>query len=670
MLKPVVLESISAGTIGATPRRIETGVGLVYHLRLASVLFSDPVLMKQSALFFSLILVSISFLACNGGNPHTDPDPDCSEECDPDCELDDGFDFQGYDGDCSETGESPDFCAVSSSSDCVEPDFDLEEVTVAEIHEALLDEEISCEWLIQNYHERILWHDLYTSGETPPLNAFVHLNEAALETARTLDDYQSCEGELAGPLHCVPFGIKTNYGSREVPVTNGSLAFKDLQADFDAFSVERLRRAGGVMIGSTAMDEFAFGAHGLSGRSGRTANAYDRTHNSGGSSAGSAVATAANMMVAGLGTDNCSSLTVPAAYNGLFTMRSSHQLVSTQGIVPSNRLDAVAGPMTRTAEDLALFFNEMAAFNPHYGPHCAEDIPREDDYTEALDPDGLDGKRIGVLRAVGDDPEDELFFFEDGNAEIQAHYEDFFEELRAEGAEVIDDIELDELPLGRRSSGSGYDTENFLENTSGEVSTFEEICETGLYGVSVFEDEDACMSRAGQSLGNLESRLKTGLEHYASNREYVADVMDDHDLDALVYPADANGAAGPQFTNTTCVFASVTGMPTVIVPTGDTDAGLPVGMSFTGRMFDDATLLEIAYGYEQATHHRRAPQMPQLQGEAPLDIEEFNHVHYELGFAAFEEVLRDNNKFQLTAPVFAGIAAGILEDTGLEELVD
>lgn len=615
-------------------------------------------------------VVFVACIACGDDDPYTDPDLDCTAECDPECELDRQFEFESYEGGCEVAEDGPEFCGVSTSQDCVQPDFELEEVTVADIHRALENGEISCQWLMAEYFQRILWHDLYMWDSAPPLNAFVHLNAQAMDTARLLDEYQRCEGELAGSLHCVPFGIKTNYGSKEVPVTNGSLAFLEAQPTFDAFSVERLRQAGAIMIGSTAMDEFAFGAHGLSGRSGRTANPYRRDYNSGGSSAGSAVGTATGMMVAGLGTDNCASLTAPAAYNGLFTLRSSHQLVSTEGIVPSNRLDAVAGPMTRTAEDLALFFNEVTAFNPHYGPHCAEDIEREQDYTAALDADGLDGKRVGKLVALDYDPEDARYPFEGASAEVEDHYEAFFDELRAEGAEVVDHIRLSDLPLQRRSSGSGYDMDQFLEATEGEISSYEEICDTELYSHSVFETKDDCLNRAGQSRANLESRVESGLEDYRWNRDYVESVLDEHNLDALVYPSDTNGTAAPQFTNATCVLASVTGLPTAVVPTGHTEAGLPVGMSLTGRMFDDAMLLEMAYAYDQATDHRQPPPMPALDGQAPLEVEEFNDLHYQLGVAAYEQVLKDDSKFDLRASVFSDIAADVLDEHGWNELVE
>ncbi len=604
-----------------------------------------------------------------------DPDLDCSDECEQECSLERQFDFDSYEPTCSDVDQGPQFCGLSEAEDCIDPDFDVEEITVADIHEALEAEEISCEWLVRQYLDRILWHDFYIGDELAPLNAFLHLNEEALQTARTLDGYQRCEGELSGALHCVPFGIKTNFGSREVPVTNGSLAFEGTQTQFDAFTVERLRQAGAVMIGSTTMDEQAAGAHGLAGRSGRTGNAYDRTLNSGGSSAGSGVGVAANMMVAGLGTDNCSSLTIPASYNGLVTLRSSHQLVSTDGIFPSNRLDAIAGPLTRTVEDLALFLNEMTAFNPHYGPHCTVDeIEREEDYTAFLDEEGLQGKRIGILEAVREDPDDEeadeRIAFSGATGEVEDLYEDFFQDLSDLGAELVYGVELNHLPLQRRSSGSGYDTDRFLESTTGGPSSFVDACDSDLFSKWVYEDREACYDRAEQSRRNLESRLDSGFEQYEANRAYVEAMMDELDLDALIYPADRRGTAHSRYAWSMCILASVTGLPTAVVPIGHANGDRPVGMSFTGRMFDDGLLLQMIYAYEQATHHRAPPSMHELPGPPPIDIDQFHAIGYEAGRAAFEEVLGINEtKHDLTERVFYDIVHHILEERDLQDLL-
>lgn len=629
---------------------------------------------RHSTGYIALLAIAFLVAGCGLFGGDFDQNVDCSGECDNDAmvctdETVSNFDYDDYDRECDDTGA--DFCIAGDSDDCVEPDFEIEEATIADVHAALEAREISCEWLTRRTLDRILWHDLYMDDESPPINAFVHLNDRAMEAARTLDDYQRCEGELAGPLHCIGFGIKTNIASEDLPVTHGSLALEDPQPRSDAFVVERLREAGGVNIGSTTMDEFAAGAQGLSGRSGKTGNPYDTYHSSGGSSAGSGAAVGANLLMGALGTDNCSSLTIPASYNGLVTIRSSHQLLSTDGIFPTNRLDAVVGPMTRTVEDMALFFDEMAAFNPHYGPHCRQGIEHDERYADYLDEDGLDGKRIGVLEQVGDDPDDERRPYDDADAELEDHFQEFFDELTDEGAELVWNIKLDDLSLNRRGTGSGYDANRFLEETDRGVSDYDELCETGMYSRYVFDSKDECTNRAGQSARQLESNLESGLDEYQSRRAYVEGIMDDHDLDALVYPADRRGAARRAYTATMCVVSSVTGLPNIVVPAGQADNGLPIGMSFTARMFDDEQLFELAYAYEQATDHRASPSMPDLEGPPPVDIDDFEQIHHQLGVEAFEEVLRDDEKYDLRPEVFADITREILEHWGLDdELID
>ena len=613
-------------------------------------------------LFRAVLALTLMSPACRG---EFEEPIECSDLCD-NCDQP-VFDFDHYTATCDAT-ESLDFCGLpDATAHCTEPDFNLEETTIAEIHHALLSGQISCQWLTQRYFDRILWHDLKMTGPNPPLNAFVHLNEAALQTAGRLDEFHRCEGELAGPMHCVPFVIKDNYASLEVPITAGSLGLIEARPTFDAFTVRRLRESGAIMVGSTAMDELARGVHGLSGRSGKTGNAYNTRYNSGGSSSGAAVAVSTNMAVGGLGTDNCSSLMNPASYNGLFSMRSSIGLVSTDGVYPSNRLDAVAGPMTRTATDLAKFFDILSDFNPEDHRHCEEAMPRQSSYTDYLSPDGLRGKRIGILRSLG---EDNRRPFDGSSAPATEFFESTFDALESLGVELVDGITLPELDTDRKSSGQGVDVNRFLERTEHGVSSYQEFCEDQFYSHWLFETVDDCMDRATQSEGNLRRRIENGEEAYGINRDYVHQVLDENHLDALFYPADTRGSAGIRARSNNCILPSITGLPTLVVPAG-MDDGLPVGMVFTARLFDEATLFEIAYGYEQATFHRQPPPMSsEATGPPPLDPQTFNDIHLQMGITAFAEVLRDQDKFNLTAEVFADITKDILLDNDLSILIE
>lgn len=620
-------------------------------------------LRRHHCLYFWLSTLIFVFGAPGCGD---DDPPECNGE---ECELSEAFAFDEYEPTCDAEPDT-EFCGLAGSSeDCVEPDFKLDELTIAELHGALHSGEVSCEWVTTRFYDRILWQDLRMTESSPPMNAFVHLNQAATDTARLLDDYQRCEEKLAGPLHCVPFAIKDNYASNEVPITAGSLALQDPQPDFDAFTVDRLRHAGAIMMGSTALDELARGVHGLSGRSGKTGNAYNTRYNAGGSSSGSAVATGANMVMGALGTDNCSSLMMPSAYAGLFTMRSSLGLVSTEGIYPSNRIDMVAGPMTRTATDLAHFFDVMTEFNPEDRRHLEWEMERHDSYTDFLVADGLEDKRIGILRTL-DEGEDARHLFDGTSQPATEHFDAVIEELEALGAEMVDDVVLADFDPSRRSSGQGVDVDRFLENTTGGVSSLSEFCETEMYSHWLFDTVDDCLERADQTKQELYSRIERGESHYADNREYVEQEMDERNLDALFFPVDTRGGPSIRARSNNCILPSVTGLPTVVVPTGFDDNDLPVGMAFTARMYDEPTLFEIAYGYEQATEYRQPPALLPYEGFPPLDTDDFNRIHLELGMAGYDEVLGHTDKYDLTAELFAELAREILVENDLEVLIE
>jgi len=167
--------------------------------------------------------------------------------------------------------------------------FNVIETDIAKIHQGLTSGTINCEQLISKYLERIKTYNL-SLNRGAPLNAFVSINPTAFRAARKLDQTYKVTGKLIGPLHCIPTVIKDNLDSYDFPSTSGSLALLGSQPIKDAFIVNKMRTAGAIILGKTAMDEFASGISGTSSRSGRVGNAYDPNKNSGGSSAGSAVA--------------------------------------------------------------------------------------------------------------------------------------------------------------------------------------------------------------------------------------------------------------------------------------------------------------------------------------------------------------------------------------------
>lgn len=552
--------------------------------------------------------------------------------------------------------------------------FAPEEASIADIHRAIRSGEMTCAEITDAYLQRIARYDLDVS-QSPPINAFVMLNESLRAQAGALDEAFASTGELTGPLHCVPFVIKTNFDSTDTTTTNGSFALENTWAPDDGFAVAQMREQGALLVGSTGMDEFARGIHGIGGRHGKTGNAYDTVLNSGGSSAGSGAAVAASFAVGGTGTDNCGSLTIPAAYHGLVTMRSTFGLVSLDGVFPSGRLDAVAGPLARSMRDMALFLDAMATRNPDDMRHGGDAWQRPASFTEHLDPDGLQGRRIGVLRHLsGFTHESYRNPFEGGDASTHKTWTRALAELERLGAEVVENVHVPSFSSRRYGGGFVVDVNEYLSKVDSPADDFAAMCRTGGFSKHVYESVDACLDAAERGEDNPWGGLHEGAEAYERNRARVEQVMDDLDLDALVLPADAYGAANRVASKANCIVPATTGLPTMVVPAGLSrdNPELPIGLMFIARGFDEPTLIEIGYAYEQATGWRRAPQLESAStpDDVPrLDLAQANELRRRIGRTAFDQVLADGGKFDLTGNRFRDIARQVLEDAGMDHLL-
>jgi amidase len=264
----------------------------------------------------------------------------------------------------------------------------------------------------------------------PPLNAFPTLNPNAVAQAQALDR-RAASGEPRGPLFCMPVAVKDNFDTYDMPATAGSLALMGNQAPRDAPFVARLRDAGAIVIGKTNMDEFAMGIRGLSGAGGRVGNAYDTAQSAGGSSSGSAVAVGAGFVPFALGSDNCGSLRIPAAYNGAVALRATYGRFDTHGIFPIGFVNGVPGVIAR---DGAMLNAALAVAADGWRAEAA-----------AKDA-GLLGKRIGVLRRFdGPDP------WALSDAGPQKVFAGAMTILRKAGAEIVEDVAA--RPIRRAARG-------------------------------------------------------------------------------------------------------------------------------------------------------------------------------------------------------------------------
>ena len=273
-----------------------------------------------------------------------------------------------------------------------------EEATIPALQQAFREHRVTCHALVSTYLDRIAAYD--KAG--PKLNAILTLNPHALAQADALDAAFARHG-ATGPLYCVPVVLKDNYNTADLPTTGGSAALAGMQPAKDAFVVGRLRAAGAIVLAKSNMHEFALSGTTVSSLGGQTLNPYDLTRTPGGSSGGTGAAVAANLAMAGTGSDTVNSVRSPASANDLVGIRPTKGLLSLNGIMPVSSTQDAIGPIARHVVDAAIMLQVMAAADPADPATAGHQHP---DYLAGLKAGALKGRRIGVLRVMfGDKPE-------------------------------------------------------------------------------------------------------------------------------------------------------------------------------------------------------------------------------------------------------------------------
>jgi Asp-tRNA(Asn)/Glu-tRNA(Gln) amidotransferase A subunit family amidase len=498
--------------------------------------------------------------------------------------------------------------ALASTSPAQQP-FQVEEATIAGIHEAMRGGRLTCRQLVSAYLERIGAYD----KRGPAINALVVVNPRALDVADSLDRRFRAAG-LTGPLHCIPAIVKDNMQTTDLPTAAGSLAFEGWIAKKDAFQVQRLRDAGAIVLAKSNMAEFAFSPYETvsSILPGYTKNPYALDRVTAGSSGGTAAAVASNMGAIGLGTDTGNSIRGPSSHQALVGIRSTMGLTSRAGVVPLFLSQDIAGPMTRTVADAAAVLQVVAGFDPD---DPATDAVREreiPDYLAALDRDGLRGARIAVLRQAYESPSND--------SQVTDVFRKAVAELRRAGATVLDSVAIPELDSLRRSQRGGggcpqfkYDLNRFLAALGDDgppLRSLDAIIRSNRFHPTVqrrLEQEE----RADAPPEDLPG-CRTRDTFRAGLRAAVVRAMDAERLDALIYPTWSNpprliGDLNTAHGNNSPFFSPGTGFPALTVPMGYSRDSLPAGMTLYGRPWSEATLIRLAYAYEQAARHRRPP---------------------------------------------------------------
>ncbi|MFP4623726.1 MAG: amidase family protein, partial [Gemmatimonadota bacterium] len=481
------------------------------------------------------------------------------------------------------------------------------EASIADLHAAMLAGRLTSRELVDAYLARIDAYD----RRGPTLNALVMVNPAARTVADSLDAVLARTGELSGPLHGIPVIVKDNYDTRDLPTTAGSAVLAGSIPPDDAFQVRRLREAGAIVLAKSNMAEWAFSPYETVGSAlpGHTFNPYALNRVPAGSSGGTAAAVAASFGAVGLGTDTGNSIRGPSSHTALVGIRPTLGLTSRDGIIPLYLDRDVGGPMARTVADAARLLDVIA------GPDPADPVTLEagdhlpESYTAFLDPDGLRGARIGVLRQISAEPT--------ADPEIQARLDDAIAAMRAAGATVLDPVEIegwDEImdgPLFCRRFR--HDINAYLASLGPDapVRTLEEVIASGKAHPSVRDRLEQMASFP------VEYTADETCEEVAVNAERlraaVLATMDAAALDALLYPTWDNpprviGDLDSPDGNNSWQLSPPTGFPALTVPTGwVADGLLPAGLQLLGRPWSEPTLIRLAFAYEQATGHRRPP---------------------------------------------------------------
>ena len=489
--------------------------------------------------------------------------------------------------------------------------FDIMETTIADIHHHVRAGNLTFRQLVEMYLDRIAVYDRHDG-----LNAFVVLNPHALSRADELDAEFQRTGQLR-PLHGIPAVVKDNYDTHDLQTAGGTLALKGSLPPDDAFQIKKIREAGAIILGKTNMAELAFSPYvTVSSIDGITRNPYDLSRVPAGSSGGTAAAIAANLGVIGLGTDTGNSIRGPSSHNSLVGIRSTMGLTSRDGIIPLFLRNDIGGPMCRTVEDAVRVLEVIAGHDPQ-DPVTEASVGRvEDSYLKFLDKDGLQGARIGVFRYHLDQ--------ETTDPEIRRLTNRAIEELGALGAAMVEmDIpRFEELIHGKDRSTPWrlwcntfrYDFNNYLASLGGNApyKNLGEVVASGLYLPYI----DGRMKYALEQDLDPAGRNCTSVKLEAKNQEFrnaIQAAMDEHDVDAFVYPTWSNQPRkigdmdSPNGDNSQHV-SPHTGMPAITVPTGFTnDHGMPAGLTFIAKEFEEGRLIRYTYAYEQGTRHRQPP---------------------------------------------------------------
>jgi amidase len=515
--------------------------------------------------------------------------------------------------------------AIVFSSSAIAENFDLTTASIEDINRAFDAGALTSERLVELSLARIAAYD----DDGPKLNAVLFLNPNAVTEARALDAERLARGRRS-LLHGIPVVLKDNIDTTDMPTTGGSFMLKGSMPPDDAFLVGKLRDAGAIVLAKLNMSEFASG-DAMSSIDGPIYNPHDPSRTPSGSSGGTGAAIAAAYATVGLGTDTGGSVRGPSAANGIVGLKPTMGLLSRDGIIPLALSFDTAGPMARSVYDIAVALGIMTGIDSADPATSASRGQFKSDYTQFLDPNALNGARIGIARD-----------FMKSDEEVDWIVEAALESMRDAGAEVVD-VELPDWLLDER--GEFYrairyrefraQIADYLATTKSDFpKTLADLVKQSKKLTA--RRDDGVIPNPGRwqlMMKEEDSGDLTDYEYVAVRdhalpliRSIVGGLIESEKLDAIVYPTshvrpekvdpDPDPEGAPGSGGSPVILANLTGFPDLIVPAGFTGRGLPVAISFLGPAFSEPRLLALGYAFESLSRARRLPATtPPLPGE-------------------------------------------------------
>ena len=501
----------------------------------------------------------------------------------------------------------------SNATDTSKSDkFQLDEITIDELQKKMQSGELTSRSITEMYLKRI--EEIDKNG--PTINSVIEINPDALSIADAMDEERK-SGKIRGSMHGIPVLIKDNIDTGDKMLTTaGSLALEGNIASADAFIVNQLRDSGAVLLGKTNLSEWANfrsnrSASGWSSRGGQTRNPYVLDRNPCGSSSGSGAAVSANLCAAAIGTETNGSIICPSSVNGVVGIKPTVGLWSRSGIIPISATQDTAGPMARTVRDAVYLLGACTGVDDNDSVTKNSEGKSVSDYSSYLDLKGLEGKRIGVEKSYLKNHEG-----------VDALLAKAIEQIKQAGAEVVE-VEL--LKQMRGIWGDEYlvlcyefkdGLNKYLSTCNGKVKSLADVIEFNTQNeakaMPYFKQDILEESEAKGDLNTKEYQdaLKNIL---AKSRDAINNTLKENNLQAIAGPSYGpswcidwvNGDYGTGYGFSSP--AAIAGYPHITVPMGFV-TNLPIGLSFFGKAYDEATLISIAYAYEQISKNRKAPQ--------------------------------------------------------------